>query len=85
MLNNKLELIILKLLGSREPGASICPSEAARAVFDDDWRDQMSRVREVANAMVKQGQIEICQKGAAVDPMTAKGPIRLRIVEHQSK
>ncbi len=76
--HNSLEAAILRLLESRRPGASICPSEAARAVFDEDWRGQMPQVRSVANEMSRRNQIEICQKGIAVDPATAKGPIRLR-------
>lgn len=80
----KLEAVILELLKTRKTGASICPSEAARAVFEDGWREQMSQVRAVANEMVAQGQIEICQKGVAVDPDTVKGPIRLRICEDQN-
>jgi hypothetical protein len=75
-----LEAAILRLLEARKPGTSICPSEAARAVFDEDWREQMQQVRSVANEMARRNQIEICQKGVAVDPVTAKGPIRLRFL-----
>ena len=68
------------LLENRNPGKSICPSEAARALFGDEkWREQMPLVREVANELCQDGQIEICQKGIAVDPAIAKGPIRLRL------
>ena len=76
---DRLEATILELLKARKSGASICPSEAARALFDDDWREQMPWVRSVANEMMQQRQIEICQKGVAVNPATAKGPVRLRI------
>lgn len=79
----ELEAAIQELLHSRKPDASICPSEAARFVFGDDWREQMSKVRCVANKMAKQNQIEICQKGVVVAPATAKGPIRLRISRNQ--
>ena len=81
----KLESAILELLKTRKPGASICPGEAARAVFEKDWREQMPQVRAVANEMFEQSQIEICQKGVAVDPATAKGPIRLRTCGDQSQ
>lgn len=73
-----LESIICRLLGSRK-GVSICPSEVARMAFEDDWRDHMSIVLEVAGKMAKQNQIEICQKGIVVDSDTAKGPIRFRL------
>ena len=76
---SELKSAILKLLKTRRTGASICPSEAARVVFKEDWREQMPQVRIVASEMVSQNQIEICQKGVAVNPATIKGPIRLRI------
>lgn len=82
---NSVEATILELLQARKPGASICPSEAARAVFGQDWRERMPHVRAVANQMAGQSQIEICQKGVVIDPVTAKGPIRLRIHGDQSK
>lgn len=74
-----LRATILELLKTRNPGTSICPSEAARAVFNENWREQMPLIREVASEMVTSGEIEICQKGLVVDPTVAKGPIRLRM------
>ncbi|MEO1639961.1 MAG: DUF3253 domain-containing protein [Pseudomonadota bacterium] len=55
------------------PGTTFCPSEIARALATD-WRPLMPLVRAVAADMP---EIVATQKGAAVDPMTAKGPIRL--------
>jgi hypothetical protein len=77
---NAMEAAILKLLKARKPGASICPSEAARALFGTGWREQMPQIRAVVNEMAKQSRIEICQKGFVVDPVTVKGPICLRIL-----
>lgn len=79
-----MESIILKLLSLRK-GASICPSEAARLAFEEDWSDQMPAIRKVASKMAKQNQIEICQKGIVVDPDTVKGPIRLRIPQNSNR
>jgi hypothetical protein len=59
-------------------GATICPSEVARALFPDDWRPQMERVREAARRLVASDEIEITQGGRPVDPDHARGPIRLR-------
>ena len=39
----------------------------------------MQATRDVAVSMVKQGQLEITQKGQVVDPDSFKGPIRLRL------
>lgn len=72
------EQAILDLLGSRKAGASICPSEAARLLHPDHWRDHMEDVRSAARRLAATGILEITQGGSPVDPSTAKGPIRLR-------
>ncbi len=74
----ELEQAILRLLGQRKTGATICPSEAARAVCPDDWRPLMERSRRAARRLVARSLLEITQNGQVVDPSTAKGPIRLR-------
>ncbi|MDX8347547.1 DUF3253 domain-containing protein [Cognatiyoonia sp. IB215446] len=55
------------------PGTTFCPSEVARDLAED-WRPLMPLVREVAGEMP---QIIATQKGRDVDPLAAKGPIRL--------
>jgi hypothetical protein len=73
-----LEQTVLELLDARARGATICPSEAARAVGGDDWRPQMEPARAAARRLVARGQVEITQGGRVVDGSTAKGPIRIR-------
>lgn len=73
-----LEQSILGLLAQRALDATICPSEAARAVGGAGWRDLMEPSRRAARRLVAQGRIEITQQGRVVDPSTARGPIRLR-------
>lgn len=73
-----LEAAIEHLLDHRSSGATICPSEAARAVAPDDWRPLMEPARRAARRLVAAGRLEITQKGRVVDPSTAKGPVRLR-------
>jgi hypothetical protein len=73
-----LEQSILSLLASRARGATICPSEVARAAAPDDWRPLMEPVREAARRLVAKGVLDITQQGRVVDGSTAKGPIRLR-------
>lgn len=80
-----LEAAIVELLSRRSAGATICPSEAARAVASEDggeraWRDLMEPARRAARRLVAQGRVEITQGGRVVDPSTAKGPIRIRSV-----
>ncbi|MEL6321121.1 MAG: DUF3253 domain-containing protein [Cyanobacteria bacterium J06626_14] len=57
---------------------SICPSEVARAVGGDRWRELMPVVRQVGTALADDGKIVVLQKGLVVDPRTVKGPIRYR-------
>jgi len=75
-----LQATILALVDARSPGASICPSEAARAAAgsEDPWRALMAPVREAAAALADRGELEVTQGGVPVDPRAARGPIRLR-------
>ena len=74
-----LEEAIVDLLGARARGATICPSEAARAVDAEGWRDLMAPARAAARRLVAAGAVEITQGGRVVDGSTAKGPIRVRL------
>ncbi len=75
-----LERTVLELLSRRAPGATICPSEAARAVGGEDWRPLMEPARAAARRLVADGAVEITQGGQVVDGATARGPIRIRRV-----
>ena len=75
-----LEQAILELLAKRSTTATICPSEAAKAVDPDRWRDLMENARRAARRLVHEGKVEITQKGRVVDPGTFRGPIRIRRV-----
>ena len=77
--DDALEATILELLGKRAEGATICPSDAARAVSPDDWRDWMEAARDAARRLVAQGRVTITQGGEAIDPTTIHGPIRIRL------
>jgi len=74
----ELEDAILELLAARARDATICPSEVARKVGGDHWRDLMEPTRAAARRLVAGNAIEITQRGRVVDPSTARGPIRLR-------
>ncbi|MFJ6651702.1 DUF3253 domain-containing protein [Microbacterium sp. NPDC091313] len=69
---------IRALLAERAATSTICPSEAARRVGGEDWRELMEPARRAARRLVADGEVEITQGGAVVDPSTAKGPIRIR-------
>ena len=82
--DQQIETAILVLLAQRAPGATVCPSEVARALDggrDDggeSWRSLMAPVREAAVRLVARGEVVVTQGGTVVDPGNAKGPIRLR-------
>ncbi|MCS6995986.1 MAG: DUF3253 domain-containing protein [Casimicrobiaceae bacterium] len=71
---------ILTLCEERAPG-SICPSEVARRLWPEGeaWRAHMEAVREVAQALAREGRIAITQGGRVLDPgQPIRGPVRLR-------
>jgi hypothetical protein len=73
------EAAILDLLARRDPGKTICPSDAARAL-DEDFRPLMPLVRDAARALVAARRVEVTQSGQPVDLDTARGAIRLRLL-----
>ena len=79
--DSELAKSILTMLDQRKVGATICPSEAARSVGGDDWRELMEPARRAARRLVDSGDVEITQKGRVVDPSRARGAIRIRRVQ----
>lgn len=65
------------LLRHRSADATICPSDAARVVGGESWRELMDPAREVSGELASQGLLTVRQHGEAVDLATAKGPVRL--------
>ena len=74
----RLEQAINDLLDIRRAGTTICPSEAARQVGADEWRDLMPAARDAAGRLAAAGRVEVTQGGTVVDVATARGPVRLR-------
>ena len=76
--DRRLEQAISALLDERRPGATICPSEAARVVDTDAWRDLMPAARAAAGRLAGSGAVEVTQGGEVVDVAAARGPVRIR-------
>lgn len=75
---DRLTAAIRDLLAART--GSICPSEAARAVGGEAWRDLMEPARQAARALARTGEVEVTQKGVVLDPDAIwRGPVRIRI------
>jgi len=70
--DDRIAEVLMDLAHRRGRAASFCPSEAARALTED-WRPLMPDVRRVAAGL----PLTATQKGQPVDPLTARGPIRL--------
>ena len=76
-----IRLTVFDLLRQRATGASICPSEVARAVTTVGWRTLMPLVRAVAREIANEGLVEIRQKGKRVSTAAVwRGPIRILLV-----
>jgi hypothetical protein len=78
--DRELERALLGLLEERARGATVCPSEAARAVAGPDpeaWRPLMERTRSAARRLEARDRVVILQRGRPVDPSRTRGPIRV--------
>jgi hypothetical protein len=73
-----IEAAILSHVLACGPGSSISPDEVAMAM-GPDWRTKLTAVRRAAVRMAVAGEIDILRKGKPVDPVSAKGVIRLRV------
>ena len=71
----RITATIRALLRKRD-GKSICPSDVARVVGGEAWRNRMADVRAVAGELAGRGVLVVTQKGETV-AVDASGPIRL--------
>ena len=78
-LDERIAAVIFELLDKRAPDATICPSDAARALEGDEfaWRALMPEIRRVAAALAQAGLLRVTAHGEDVDALHARGPIRL--------
>jgi hypothetical protein len=74
-----IETMIFALLAKRQEGATLCPSDVARALATDasQWRSLMPLIRRVAQHLARQGRLHVTRRGAEVDATSRGGPIRL--------
>ena len=74
---------VLALLNERAPGATICPSEAARLLVpmksgtaaDDDWREAMPTIHAAVDELLAAGSVSLSWKGSMLDYRS--GPYRI--------
>lgn len=73
----RLAATMRTLLRHRQPESTICPSDAARVVGGQSWRELMDLAREVAAGLATAGVLVVQQGGKAVDLATVTGAVRL--------
>ena len=79
MSEQRLRDTILELARERGPSSSICPSDAARAVGGENWRDLMDDARDAARELARAGEVVITRGDDVLDPDgTWRGPVRIR-------
>ena len=76
-LRTRVECTIRALLQHRA-GSTICPSDVARVVGGEDWRERMPFVRDVAFQLRDAGVVDVTQKGKSVEP-DVRGPVRIAL------
>jgi hypothetical protein len=71
---------ILRQCAARAPERTICPSEVARALWPNEWREHMDEVRGVGTQLARASVIQITQGGLVRDPdAEIRGAIRYRL------
>ncbi len=65
----------LDILARRAAGATICPSEVARALSPDDWRSMMPSVHAAVDELVRDRSVRLSWKGKPL--ATRSGPYRI--------
>ena len=78
--HRRIDAAIRALLRSRQPGRSICPSDAARISGGTAWRKLLPIVRERAVRMTERGELEIMRRGRVVKTKPTGGVLRYRSV-----
>lgn len=76
---DRLAAAVRTLADHRAPDSTTCPSDAARAVGGEAWREHMDAVRDVVRDLAADGEVEVLQHGDPIDPAAPwHGPVRIR-------
>lgn len=76
---DSLRAEILRIAEQRGSGKTLCPSDAARSIGGDQWRELMPAARRIAFELAAAGRVDVTQHGETV-AADARGPIRIRWV-----
>lgn len=78
--DTRLEQAIVELLQAAPNGAMISPNDAAR-LTGRGWRSLTDRARDAARRLCARGAIEFVQGDRVVNASSAKGPVKVRLVD----
>ena len=68
---------ILNLVAERGADKTICPSEAARVIGGENWREAMPVIHAAAKALAEEGAVELRQSGKPCGIEGIVGPYRI--------
>lgn len=84
--DEEIAAALLKLVAQRGKEASACPSEVARVLLPDGWRELMPQVRKIARQLAVSGLLDVSQGGKSVSPSKPwVGPIRIRLARSANR
>ncbi len=75
---------ILRIAQQRGSAKTLCPSEAARSIGSEAWRDLMPAARRIAFELAVTGHVDVTQHGEPVG-VDVRGPVRIRWVDPESE
>lgn len=81
--DDALRAEILRIAERRGSAKTLCPSEAARGIGGDTWRDLMPAARRIAFELAGEGRVDVTQQGLRVEP-GVRGPIRIRWIDRRA-
>ncbi|MHA7283617.1 DUF3253 domain-containing protein [Arthrobacter sp. TMS2-4] len=76
----ELRAEILRIAAHRGSAKTLCPSEAARSIGGEGWRDLMPAARRIAFELAGEELVHVTQHGDPVAP-DVRGPIRIRWID----
>ena len=77
--DSEIERVLLALGAERGFEKTFCPSEAARRLDPNDWRELMPAVCAAAIRLVEAGKLRCTQRGEDVNPANVRGPVRFSL------
>ncbi|MCU1633545.1 MAG: hypothetical protein JWM61_2197 [Micrococcaceae bacterium] len=75
---------ILRIAEQRGSSKTLCPSDAARSIGGDTWRELMPSARRIAFELAAEGLVDVTQHGDRVES-DVRGPIRIRWVDEPAR